>query len=366
MADSFYRQFEARFRGQPQEIKKRLAVYLPLLAPLQGYYGEATLLDLGCGRGEWLELAGEAGWQATGVELDEGMADQAQALGLRVEVAEAHAYLRGQTDESLSAVTAFHLAEHLEFDRLRELIGECLRVLRPGGILILETPNPENLTVGSCSFYTDPTHRAPIPAGLLAFLAENSGFARVRTMGLNDLPVGEFAPGFSLVGLLYGVSPDYAVIAQKSATILALEEFPWPAGNQGHSLLEAASAFDRGLHERLAGLASQIEELRARQERMKPFYVRISSWLSRVLKSWVRGVLFYALARPGLAARLRPLLHRLPGLQARLKTICFAPQEDEAAEGSAYPVGEQKARLSPAAARIYQDLQAALAEHKRK
>lgn len=476
MADSFYVNFENRFRGSREEIRKKESVYLPLLAPLQGYYPDAPLLDLGCGRGEWLELAGEAGWQAVGVELDPGMADHAAARGLRVERDEALGFLRKQEAESFCAVTGFHIAEHLEFDLLLALVGEIHRVLRPGGIIILETPNPENLTVGGCSFYTDPTHRAPFPPGLLSFLVENGGFARVGVMRLNELPVGETPADFSMVKVLYGVSPDYAVVAQKAATSFALADFPWLRESHGQSLFEAASAFDQGVQARLAGLAGRQEETAARlqagladvekrqeanasaqeakaaaqeanalvqeakvallqaaladlgrrhdehtaqlhaalaalakrqeetihilhhayaglstrigevsalQAQLHSVYSSTSWQVTRPLRavslllragfagqaggeSLRRRIVDGVLARPALAGRLRALLNRFPRLKARLRPWYWAPvagMETPVCSSAPIPAaGPRGVRLTPGAARVYRDLQAAIAE----
>ncbi len=215
--DSFYRAFEDRHRGSRELIKERLRVYLPFINPLKDLDGECSVLDLGCGRGEWLELAGEAGFKAHGVDLDEGMLAACRERGLSVETQDAITALRQIQDESLMIVSGFHIAEHISFDALQEIVKETLRALKPAGLLILETPNPENLIVGTSNFYLDPTHQRPLPPLLLSFLPEHAGFSRTKILRLQESPDLSSASDVHLLQVLGGVSPDYAVIAQKRA-----------------------------------------------------------------------------------------------------------------------------------------------------
>ena len=139
-------------------------------------------------------------------------------LNLNVCQADALDYLRGLTANKLNVITAFHVVEHISFDALRQLVDEAYRVLKPGGLLILETPNSENLVVGTADFYLDPTHQRPLPEQLLSFVVEYSGFARVKTLFLQESPELVKSQWTSLFNVLGGVSPDYAIVAQKKAT----------------------------------------------------------------------------------------------------------------------------------------------------
>lgn len=216
MSDPFYRAFEDRHRGSREAIQQRQRAYLSFLAPLARLLPGPTLADLGCGRGEWLELVRAEGWSASGVDLDEGMLAACREIGLDVRREDAVSFLQGLPDASVAAVTAFHVVEHLPFDLLHALTAQALRVLRPGGLLILETPNPENLVVGSSAFYMDPTHARPLPPPLLAFLPEFHGFARVKTLRLQEGVSLAGDARISLIDVLAGVSPDYAIVAQKA------------------------------------------------------------------------------------------------------------------------------------------------------
>ena len=176
------------------------------------------ILDIGCGRGEWLELLKEAGAEARGVDLNRVMLDECRRRGLSVAEADGLAYLRGLPDESLQAVTSFHLIEHLPFETLVMLIDEIGRTLKPGGLVILETPNPKNLTVGACSFYSDPTHRNPIFPETIQFILSNRGFANTHLKYLNAVegsPFKDENPASQALHNWFFGARDFAVIGWK-------------------------------------------------------------------------------------------------------------------------------------------------------
>jgi SAM-dependent methyltransferase len=265
MSDNFYKAFEDRYRGSRDNIKARQSAYLPFLAPLARLHAPATALDLGCGRGEWLELVAENGFAARGIDLDDGMLSACRARGLQVETADALVTLRALPANSVSLVSAFHLVEHIPFDAVQELIREALRALQPGGLLIMETPNPENLSVGAHSFYRDPSHLRPLPPELLLFAAEFGGFSRQRIVRLQEDPALRTAGVTRLQHVLDGVSPDYAVVAQKAAAPDALAAFdPAFALDFGVSFEAMAQRFDRQEElksQSLKGLSGGLKEL---------------------------------------------------------------------------------------------------------
>ena len=211
----FYAAFEARFRGSRTTILERLAVYRPLLRELGKRDAAFSALDLGCGRGEWLELLRKEGLPAQGIDQDDAMLEPARALGLQVRKGDALETLQSRPDGSETLISAFHLAEHLPFTQLQQLVIEAHRVLQPGGALILETPNAENLVVGSCHFYLDPSHQRPLPAALLEFLILHTGFQNAQVLRLQHNPALAAANRVRLLDVLEGVSPDLAVIGLK-------------------------------------------------------------------------------------------------------------------------------------------------------
>lgn len=172
----YYRAFEDTFRGSETVIESRLEVYLPRVRSAFAGLHDPVWLDLGCGRGEWLRVLAKAGIRGVGVDSNAGMAEAARTSGLDVQVGDLMNHIRRCEAGSMDGLSAFHVVEHLPLDLLIELLQEGLRVVRPGGLLILETPNPENLQVGAHTFYLDPTHRSPVPPAFLAFLAAQVGW----------------------------------------------------------------------------------------------------------------------------------------------------------------------------------------------
>lgn len=224
--NNFYKAFEDQHRGSREMIKARLAVYMPFIKKIQATHSDASALDLGCGRGEWLELLQDHQFNASGIDLDDGMLSACRNQGLNVQTGDAIAHLKSLPANSLSIVSGFHIAEHLSLDDLQMLIKEALRALKPSGLLILEAPNTENLVVGTSSFYLDPTHQRPLPSALLSFLATHLGFARVKVLGVQEsVPLREEHGPTSLFAVLSGVSPDYAVIAQKGGEAAVMSSF---------------------------------------------------------------------------------------------------------------------------------------------
>jgi SAM-dependent methyltransferase len=218
--DEFHAAFEDRFRGSRAEIRDRLAIYLPYVRSASAGSATAPVLDLGSGRGEWLEILREQGYVARGVERNRALNDLSRAKGLNVLDGDMFRYLAELPDNSLGAITCFHVVEHLSFDLVLRLFDEIVRVLRHGGVAIVETPNPENLVVGACSFYLDPTHWRPLPAQLLEFIAGVRGLVRTEVLPLHPLSPAtsmqvESELDREVSRLLYGPR-DYSLIGYKA------------------------------------------------------------------------------------------------------------------------------------------------------
>jgi glycosyltransferase involved in cell wall biosynthesis/2-polyprenyl-3-methyl-5-hydroxy-6-metoxy-1,4-benzoquinol methylase len=164
-----YRAFEDVFRGSRERVAELVAPYAELLA------GHAPVLDVGCGRGELLEVLRDAGIEAAGVDLDEGMAAEGRARGLQIEVADAIEVLRGRPDAGLGAIVSIQVIEHLSLEALRELFTLAREKLVPGGLLVAETVNPHALHALK-TFWVDLTHRHPIFPEVTLALAGGAGF----------------------------------------------------------------------------------------------------------------------------------------------------------------------------------------------
>ena len=208
------------FRGTRADIRGRLAVYLPHAQDAFTATGGAPALDLACGRGEWLEALGAAAIPATGIDLNRDLVKQCGELGLDAVEGDIPQFLRALPDESRSIITAFHLLEHVSFQDLLEVIDQSLRMLRPGGIVIFETPNPRNLFVSSYNFYLDPTHRHPLPSELLSFVVEARGFCDPHVIPLSPYPdyfhlPSTECPAVQFINDHFYGSQDYGLVAHK-------------------------------------------------------------------------------------------------------------------------------------------------------
>ena len=213
--DPVYAALEDRFRGSREEITDRFKVYLPYVETVR----DSLVIDLGSGRGEWLELLKEAGIKARGVEKNVVSIEQCRRRGLEVVDEDILAHLRGLADASAGAITGFHIIEHISIEGLVSLLDEAIRVLCPGGVVIFETPNPANVLVGSNFFYLDPTHHHPLPSELMQFLFESRGFDRVEVLNLHPWDSGRVAGEGELAerfnGFFFGPM-DYAIIGRRT------------------------------------------------------------------------------------------------------------------------------------------------------
>ncbi len=219
LLEASYLSFENLFRGTREDIIERQRVYLPFVQSAITSREEDLVLDLGCGRGEWLELVREAGLKGRGVDTNAGMVQLCTSSGFDVVEAKVLPYLKSFPEESVKVITGFHLIEHMPFEQLLVLIETCHRALPPGGLLIFETPNPENLLVGSHTFWQDPTHLKPLPSSLVTFFLERAGFEIVKVLEVSSLGIDsrlEGSPVGEVVAERLGGSQDYGVVASKA------------------------------------------------------------------------------------------------------------------------------------------------------
>lgn len=212
----FYRKFEDAYRGSEQLIAQRLTFYTPFIQSLLLETPNPVALDLGCGRGEWLKFIKTLGIDdMLGIDLDEQMLEAARKQSLNVIEGNALTFLADAPDNKYDLITAFHFVEHIDFSSLQELVSNLFRVLKPNGLIILETPNAENLVVGSNNFHLDPTHNKPIPSLLLEFLIKHHGFRLTTTARLQHNKEFDNEEELGLFDVINGTSKDYAVIASK-------------------------------------------------------------------------------------------------------------------------------------------------------
>lgn len=177
-----YLDFENRFRGNEEQVREEMRKYLPFFA------GGGKIVDIGCGRGEFLELLKEQGsLEAYGVDIDDSMLDCCAGKKLTVKKEEALLHLRGTLDESLDGIFISHVVEHLSPSDFQALLGEAYRTLRKGGAFAAETLNPACIW-GLTTFTIDLSHRVPIHPLTFQFLLEAQGFREISFLSRQYLP----------------------------------------------------------------------------------------------------------------------------------------------------------------------------------
>lgn len=227
----FYHDFEEQFRGTREDIKERLKIYIPILEEYMDEWTNKKFIDIGCGRGEWLDLLKEKKvMEYVGVDLNQIQLNICEEYGHENLVQEdCIKYIKNIEDSSIDVITGFQIIEHLPTESLLLLLRECNRVLKHGGIILFETPNVSNLIVGATYFYTDPTHEKPLLKDVMKFYVERTGFREVQIIEANParfskklmLPIcfdgnqNLWNENIELLNtLLYGAQ-DYAVMGVK-------------------------------------------------------------------------------------------------------------------------------------------------------
>lgn len=187
-----YLELENRFRGTEEEIADRIAPYLELLR------GRGEVLDLGCGRGEALALFRSAGIPARGIDASAAMVEECLRKEVAAERSDLLDGLAAAQPESLGGVVSFHVVEHLPPEAIDRLVRLAHRALKPGGVLILETPNPLSLVVAARNFWIDPTHRRPVHPETLSWIFRQAGFDPVERLEFRPFAASERLPEIEL------------------------------------------------------------------------------------------------------------------------------------------------------------------------
>jgi SAM-dependent methyltransferase len=176
-----YFAFEARMRGSTAEVRDHQRPYV------EDFRECGPVLDIGCGRGEFLELLAEAGIEARGIDTDSDMVAFCRGEALDVEQHDAIAYLAALEDGALGGIFCAHVLEHLLPPVLLRLLELAKAKLRPDGLFVAETPNPRTL-VSLSTFFADLTHAQPLHPETLAYLAGQAGLRHVEIRYLNPPP----------------------------------------------------------------------------------------------------------------------------------------------------------------------------------
>jgi len=214
-----YFDFENHFRGSIESIKKAQEAYLPY------FRGKKRVLDIGCGRGEFLSLLKENNIPAKGVDIYEPYVDYCNSKGLKAVCGDGTAFLAGV--DHLDGIFVGQVVEHLRPEEIIRLCNTAYEKLSEGGCIIIETPNPTSLAIYTNAFYIDPSHIKPVHPLTMKYYLEKAGFRNIETLFTENSRPPYSIPELALEGaeefnsamkqlsdILYG-SQDYAVIAVK-------------------------------------------------------------------------------------------------------------------------------------------------------
>ena len=265
MKNNFYFEFENEFRGKRENIIEKLSIYDHLLKTLSRNSNRSKILDLGCGRGEWLEKCREYDLDCLGIDSDEEMTQYCIDKGFNIIQADVFEQLPLIKNNSYSLISCFHIIEHLSNEKLFKFLSEILRILRDDGILLMETPSIDNLIVSSKTFYLDPTHINHINPDRIIFTLNNMGFYSSKYFYINSGPLFN-ADHMKITRILNGVGQDIMFVAFKvklgshkfsSDLQLWIDNLP-----KSLSTLQAASQYDLSFDNKIEQLYDQILDLK--------------------------------------------------------------------------------------------------------
>lgn len=217
--NAFYASLRRRLQPTQGTNSTELRTYLSVIRNLEPKIPEGTWLDVGCGCGEWLQIARDNGYQAVGVDRSVGAVLRCREDGLNVTERDALEFVSSAESQSLAVVTAFHVLEHCSFEYSLNLVHQIGRCLKPEGVLLIQTLHPANLLIAAEQFWIDPTRHRPIPIALMEFLLEYWGFNVAHRFELDPRPDSEHLPlrdlelANRLDHLLYGPQ-KYALIGK--------------------------------------------------------------------------------------------------------------------------------------------------------
>ena len=248
MIKNDYLDFENQFRGSRDSIVQRLSQYEGVLSILADKYTRPRALDIGCGRGEWLEKCRQYDFQSTGIDSDQSMVAFSKQLGLNIIDGDFNSILKSFDNGSLELITLFHVIEHLTNFEINQLILQCKRLLSNDGLLLFETPSIDNLQVSTRTFFLDPTHINQINPDQITYLVRKLGFFSSNYFYINSANKNRQFEN-NLNTIYKDVAQDILVISCLSAQIkneLDLKNSIWYSKlDIGISTSEAIFNFDK-------------------------------------------------------------------------------------------------------------------------
>ena len=290
MNSNYYLDFENKFRGSREKLLDLFYLYESLLEIAIYKDSSPSIVDIGCGRGEFLQKYKNMFSDSFGIESDQAMVEICRDNGLKVLNGDAIDKLSTLASNSISVITIFHMIEHLEHNKLTKLLAECFRVLSNDGVLIMETPSIDNIIVSTQTFHIDHTHINPINSDSICFYLEKIGFSHAKYFFLNPGPLKDATP-LKITRILNGVAQDLCIIATKTETQfknLFIDNTKWQSNlNIGLTTLEAATEFDLSWEPYTHNLCSkqEVASLKSEIDLLKNEIILLQSRLKYVMFS---------------------------------------------------------------------------------
>ena len=218
MVSDFTKEFDDNNPVSREKIMEILTNYDGLIDYILNIDNDPSLLDIGCGRGEWMQKCNAKGFESMGIELDRRMVNHCRNLNLNVKEGNTLSLLDEFNDNSFSIVSAFHSIEHMNHNNIKELLIKTKRILKSDGLLILQIPNKESFFLSSRSIDIDQSNINPIHPDWLAFIINRIGFNKIKYYFINGGPL-QNSDSDKLTRVMNGVAQDIALIASKSKLV---------------------------------------------------------------------------------------------------------------------------------------------------
>ncbi len=284
-----YTEFENNFRGSPEQIMDVLSNYDGVIDYILNIDKYPTLLDIGSGKGEWIEKCNAKGFKSIGIELDSKLANDCKNLNLNIKEGDALSLLDDFDEDTFSIVSAFHVIEQMSHENIKELLVKSKRILKTDGLLILETPSIDRILVSTKSFHIDPTYLNAIHPDLLDLMIKKSGFNNSKYYFINGGKLKK-PDHVKLSRVLSGVAQDVVFIASKSKSLnnLIFNETNLIERDlrQAMTTLEAANDFDNDMSNRLIQYDEAIFLMRKR-------IIDLESQLQKFIRIYNKSFFFY-------------------------------------------------------------------------
>ena len=261
--DSNYLEFENKFRGDSDSIREQFSCYNLLIEKVIADIKDPKFVDIGSGRGEWIQNWNKKIKDCYGLEINSKMVELTRDMGLTILQGDAITSLKEFSSSTISVITIFHLIEHLKYEELIELLSECYRILSPDGVLIMETPSIDNIIVSTNTFYIDHTHINHINPESLMFELDKIGYYHSKFFHIHGGPM-QNDKSSKITRILNGVAQDILFISTKEEQVSKkiFDKYEWLSDLQiGITTMQAAIDFDLNNEKIIRDLNQKIIDL---------------------------------------------------------------------------------------------------------